>query len=76
MENQPIIYNIKIDGKTPCPKCKKGELVPFLKEIMKGVSSELYPDYGYGRDRELDHYEIVYRCSNCNNTLERKTVIP
>jgi hypothetical protein len=65
-------HNIKIEVnvKVPCPKCEKGHLLPFLKEITIGGSL-----YGRGLDAKFDHYEVYYRCSNCNYGLEGNSLI-
>jgi DNA-directed RNA polymerase subunit RPC12/RpoP len=58
-------HNIKIEvnAEISCPKCENGHLLPFLRaEHKKGFNN---PDF--------DHYEIVYRCSNCNYKIEKDT---
>lgn len=54
--------NLNIEVNSPCPKCSKGHLVPFLRARYKNEGS-------YG-ELDFDHYEIYYRCSNCNYFIE------
>jgi Zn finger protein HypA/HybF involved in hydrogenase expression len=59
-------HKVKIEAKAiPCPKCSNGNLLPFLKAVHTHGST-----YGEGRDTVFDHYEVYYRCSNCNHTVE------
>jgi hypothetical protein len=60
-------HNIKIEvnARIPCPKCEIGYLLPFLKAVYTQGSM-----YGGGGDTTFDHYEVYYRCSNCNHTVE------
>ena len=59
-------HNIKIEvnAKIPCPKCHKGNLLPFLKGHY--VDEGMYNP----RPEQFGHYEIVYKCSNCHETLD------
>jgi len=58
-------HNITLNCKGKCPKCDNGELLPFLRAVStKGTM------FGGGRDTSFDHYEVVYRCSNCNYSVE------
>lgn len=61
MENHKIELNCK--GK--CPQCDNGELLPFVRAIMMARG-----EYGNKYDEKFDHYEVFYRCSNCNHTVE------
>ena len=51
-----IIYKIELNCKGKCPKCKNGELLPFVKAI----SNQREGNYGEGVDAKLDHYEVYY----------------
>jgi len=54
MENHNI--KIEVNAKIPCPKCENGHLLPFIEAKYKR---------GYNNP-DFDHYEIFYRCSNCD----------
>jgi hypothetical protein len=56
-------HNINLNCKGKCPKCDDGELLPFLRARYKNEES-------YRADKEFDHYEVYYRCSNCNHQVE------
>jgi len=45
---------------SPCPECKKGYLLLFLRPLFKKDSDD------------FDYYEIYYKCSNedCGYTVE------
>jgi ssDNA-binding Zn-finger/Zn-ribbon topoisomerase 1 len=47
--------NINLEVNCPCPKCHKGHLIPFVNAKYKNEATY--------DERELDHYEIYYRCS-------------
>lgn len=55
---------VKIPNPAPCPKCRKGFLLAFLRPRFK--------DEGLYNPRPIDfsHYEVYYRCSKCGNQIE------
>ena len=61
------IYNIQLNCKGKCPKCKKGEMYPFLNAI-----SNQRDGYTEGVDAKLDHYEVYYECPMCHHRFEGK----
>lgn len=55
--------NIELEVNAPCPKCNNGHLLPFVRARYKNEGS-------YGEEKDFDHYEIFYRCSKCNHSVE------
>ncbi|MGD0071593.1 MAG: hypothetical protein ABSB71_08555 [Candidatus Bathyarchaeia archaeon] len=55
---------IEVSNPSPCPVCKKGYLLAFLRPRYKNEGSYA--------EKEFSHYEIYYKCSNsaCFNQVE------
>lgn len=72
MENHRIDVkqNINIEVNAPCPKCEEGHLLPFLEPKYTETGM-----YGNPYDAKLDHYEIIYRCSNCNYRIDKDSLV-
>jgi hypothetical protein len=45
--------NINLEVNAPCPKCKVGHFIPFLKAVP-----EYHGEYANPYDVKFDHYEI------------------
>ena len=46
-----------------CPKCKKGEMLQFIKGKYNASSSKDFDG----------HIETVYECSNCKHFIKSRT---
>lgn len=62
-------HNITLNCKGKCPKCKKGELLPFIQPHYTD-EAPYNP-----RPEHFSHYTIFYRCDHCNYHLDGDTLI-
>lgn len=60
-------HDLKIEVKSvPCPKCKDGHLLPFLKPHFKEENKQYFEE----ANGEFSYYEIYYQCSKCEHKIK------